>query len=409
MSRRPLAWKSLGRLGLCAGVLAPGGPAFAIDVELCARYAVDYADADAAVGDDYLTDNDEVLASGVRIQVVRNSDSAIVFDGNADDGGADDGCVAVTGLTTTNYSVVVLSTAQVAGNTLKVWNNDSSNALHAWVDPFWVPPLGGGTETFTTSLHDPWRILATATHALHRSDAGLSGENLVFYTQECSGGGSCLGANGRVYLCPSAACSNNPHNKYLVGHEMGHLVFFLGNGKDFTSFSYAYTPGTCDSDGGSGHRINSEEYQGAAANEGIAHFWAAFAFNDDTESNCGFDYYASSVDWDYNTSGDDDRISCEGSPDPSGAPTVDGADYHGDVCGGTADKGVEYDWLRLGWDLVSDESIPMEDIVEIWDLADPDAWNTNGSGVAEAMSDAADTVGWGAEYDYWADFNGTDR
>jgi hypothetical protein len=380
-------------------------------VELCARYAVDYADADAAVGDDYLTDNDEVLASGVRIQVVRNSDSAIVFDGNADDGGADDGCVAVTGLTTTNYSVRVLSTAEVAGNTLKVWNNDSSNVLHAWVDPFWVPPLGGGTETFTTSLGDPWRILATATHAMHRSDAGLSGENLVFYTQECSGGGSCLGGNGRVYLCPSATCSNNPHNKTLVGHEMGHLVFFLANNGVAATADSTYVGSVCDNGGsGSEHRINSEEYQGLAASEGLAHFWAAYAFNDEAESDCGFDWYGGEVEWDYvDYPLESERVSCEGAPDPARAPTVDGADFHGDVCGGASSKGVEYDWLRFGWDLVTDANMPVEDVFAIWDVANPQGWSSDGSGVAADISNAADWLGWGTEYDFWAGYNGTDR
>ena len=65
--------------------------------------------------------------------------------------------------------------------------------------------------------------------------------------------------------------------------------------------------------------------------------------------------------------------------------------------------------LRFAWDLVTDEGIPVEDILTIWATANPHTWNTDGSGVAEAMSAAASTVGWGSEYDTWASYNGTDR
>lgn len=400
---------------ICLAVTAALGvvarPAHAINATICVDYAVDYADA-GTVDDDWFTDNSDVDAAGVRIQVVRNADNVVVFDDYAADAGISIGCVTATALDPVSHRIRVLTEASVNGDTLKVWNNDTSNQLYARVIPSWYPPYGGSTTFITTPLTDWWRIMAASTWALERSNGGITGSTLVFYNQGCNpGGGSCLKpSNGRVYICPSTECSNNSHNKYLVTHEMGHLMFFLANNREFVQAGTTYVGAICNNGGaGSEHRINSEEYAGAAASEGLAHFWGAYAFNDETEFDCGFDWYGNSVDWDYDNDYEEDHISCEGAPDPVGAPSVDGNDYHGDVCGGASDKGVEYDWLRFAWDLVTDEGIPVEDILTIWDTANPDTWNTDGTGVAEAMSAAAATVGWGSEYDTWSSFNGTDR
>ena len=44
------------------------------------------------------------------------------------------------------------------------------------------------------------------------------------------------------------------------------------------------------------HSMNQKEHQSSAAWEGIAHFYAALAFNDTSESDCVFVYYKN-TDW----------------------------------------------------------------------------------------------------------------
>ncbi|RME24231.1 MAG: hypothetical protein D6798_11685 [Deltaproteobacteria bacterium] len=411
-------------------LLALSPVARALDVPIWFQYAVDFTDASTSSGDDYLTDLSPVAAAGVLLRVTRLSDGVLLYDDFVADSGTDVGCATVTGMSAfEDYRLAVVSKASVNGNIVSVLNNDTDNAKYACVVPSFRPSsVPGLTVTLTTNIADQWRTMAAATWAMRRSNAGLSGENLRFYTQRyVNPDGSMCGSCVRLvdsgpplilaaYMCPSAECLNT-FTKTLIVHEMGHMVARYANAgqKAHANYGYVPPPGGCIGEAGDSHALNSEEYQGAAAAEGIAHFWAAYAFNDESELDCAFDWYGDWIDWENNghTTGsvwDADLVSCAIYPNLALLTHgIGSGDYAADMCTAGAGRAVEYDWLRMLWDLVSAEGIPVEDVYDIWDAADPQGWASDGTDAAAAMSAGAATVGWQPETDTEAAFNGTDR
>ncbi len=80
-------------------------------------------------------------------------------------------------------------------------------------------------------------------------------------------------------------------------------------------------------------------------------------------------------------------------------------------------RGTPYDWMRMFWDLRTDEGVNPAIIFEIWDEADPHDWNEDGDGTgldypSGRMSLAAFDVGGSALQTSYIDVavdNGTTR
>jgi hypothetical protein len=386
--------------------------------DVCAQYGVDFDDADAAVGDDHITTAGDLPARGAWMEVKIAGSSTIVASGFAMESGADIGClqdVTASGLIT--YTVKLYSTAEIGGNTVDIRKNgtDNVNYTTSWA---WHP--GGGTKvTFATALDDQWNIAAAAGFAASRLDGGLSGETWRWYTEDCpTGSESCIAYNtGDTlwvgYGCHSSfgTCGSDPFKrKYLIAHQMGHLASIFKNGDLIAAVSTtAAADGACD--GGTGHSMHSKEHQSSAAYEGIAHAWAALAFNDSgAAADCGFSYYLP-PDWDNDGTPDPNEFDCDGTLYGS----IDGNDYLNDVCGGTlTGKGTEIDWLRFWWDLVTDGGLNDAQIFEIWAGASPDDWSTDGTGPpgaqpAKRLLDSADFLSLFTQWDAYDDANGVQR
>jgi hypothetical protein len=398
---------------------------------VCVEYKVSFVDADTAVGDDYFTSNADRPARGAMVRI-KEVGGSIIAEDNAEDSGADAGClVGVVLATGTAYEVRVLSSAVIGGNTLEVRDDPVSPSTYAeeWT---WTP--GSGTrKTFDTTIRDEWNVAAAAGFALLRQDAGMTGKGYRFYMDDssCTSGlPSCVQREGgagtpfRVFMCSvvegDTGCpSVNPpaYAKYVINHNLGHVVTAFANGGDralLNQSATATTSGDCDDNGG-GHAIHTEEYHSSAAWEGIAHLWAAMAFNDHSAAGdgCRFDYYLD-VDWDNDLDNDEDRFNCDGAPDPIGAPDVDGDDYTLDECDGTVGRGTELDWLRFWWDLVTDEGLNDDQVWAIWADADSDGWSANGTGDAEdqppeRLRHAAYLNGLVSKWTTWDDVNGVDE
>lgn len=110
--------------------------------------------------------------------------------------------------------------------------------------------------------------------------------------------------------------------------------------------------------------MRSKEYAKAGANEGFAHFYAADTWNaDEPNADCIFKYYKT-VEGVLRPT-----VDCEGS----------GGDfplaYHENVCGATAGRAVELDWLRLFWDVhtAANGVIAHDTIMSSW-LGGATAW-----------------------------------
>ena len=412
---------------LIAAVLLPADAA-AATYAVCAKYAVSFDDARSEVGDDHIVSNGDLPARGAWMEVIHGT-STVVASGYANESGGDIGCLSgVEGTTGYTYTVKLYSTAVIDENTVDIRNTDTAelNYSASWT---WGPGAGSKV-TFTTDVKDWWNIAAAAGWAASRLDGGMTAKTWRWYTQECpTGSQSCIaydsGASlweGYVCLSTHGACSTDPAlRKYLLAHQMGHLSSMHANGgliaaRDLTLAA----DGSCD--GGAGHKINSKEYQSSAAYEGIAHAWAAMAFNTyGSGQDCGFHYYVppDDPDWNNNNAPEDEWFDCDGELCSSSDCTssIDGTDYLSDFCGGTlTGRGTEVDWLRFWWDLVTDggTTVSDDDVFDIWLGASPDDWSPDGTGLsstqpATRLRVSAYDLYLGDVWDDWDNTNGVHR
>ena len=377
-------------------------------VRFCAKANIFYDDVDSSVGDDHWTDNAvDQLLYGARVRVQRNSDGLDVYYDYTSYSGTYIGCTPLLNLSSTeNYAVKVYSEAYVNGNYVTVRDNSSSDTRYNFILSSYYTPTASKTEQITTNQGNAWNITAASAFALSRFWAGLSGKTFTFYNSQnenCSG--SCLYL-GKVYLSTDGADS-----KYIITHEMGHAVAYHTNGGFSANSSYVATLDNCYTVSTRSHEMVSKEYNSSAANEGIAHFYAAITWNSPSYSDCQFEYYKT-VDYDLDSNLDDQTTGCECEPNDG---IGDCYDYLGDICSGTlANRGTEYDWLRFFWDMKTDQALSVSEIFGIWDEAHPWTWNQDDSGSssddpAVRLRDAANTLGFLTEWDNEDNLNGVHR
>jgi hypothetical protein len=167
--------------------------------------------------------------------------------------------------------------------------------------------------------------------------------------------------------------------KFVIVHEAGHWIADARAQQMLDAGDTSIEDATCPAEGTTIHSMRSEEWAGGAASEGFAHFYSADVWNDDDEDDCGFEYWRT----------------VEG----VGTPAVDceygGGDfplgYLEDACGGTAQHGVELDWLRAFWDVHTNGSTPPSFTgVANW-LDNAGSWSR--SNVYSVLDAEADDVG----------------
>lgn len=361
------------------------------NVTFCAKYDVVYTDA-SSYGDDYVTTNGVYPARGARIKVVRNSDGYVVYDGFSQDSGTTPGCIPALSLVVgQTYNVKVQSYASVNNNTLYVYDNNGAFGLGiSGYGPAAYAPTSNATYNITTpSGVTRWNIANAVGHAMWRRAAGLSGEVFELVNADSPAGyGGCYDrTDDLVYLSSTRA-----DDKYVIVHEFGHMLTARANYEAScastscaASNSYAATVDNCKTNDtnvpSTTHEANSKEYQSAALWEGIAHYYAAVAFNQTDQSDCTWVYYKN-TDWNLNGNILDSQetvpiaVSCEDYP-----TVANFSDYLGVKCNGILEnRGTEYDWLRFFWDLDTDQGVSTTSIYEIWNAANPHTWNSTGNG-----------------------------
>ncbi|MES2641998.1 MAG: hypothetical protein V4850_21110 [Myxococcota bacterium] len=399
------------------------------NVRFCMNWTVDFGDVGG--GDDFFTTNGARVARGTYWEVRNAADNSLLYSGYAVASGTNEGCTPTTLPlnSSVDYDVLLYSKAYVNGNTIVVYDDTSTPSMYAnqmWSD--WSPTASTTVTADTSTVGDWVNVTAAATTTIFRHNGGVTGKTFVVYDKGENGTLSGCQTHttpnfGGSKLCGDEVFITEAHasRKYLISHEVAHLLARYKDEDLAPNIDYDATdPPECLYGGTGDHAMSSLEFQSAAAVEGWAHFIAAVTFNDTSESDCSF-YYWKDVDWDADTLGDGSPkwVDCEyashcDNVDESCGPIVT-HDHMGYECGlTTANRAVEYDWLRFWWDTHTDAGETFLSCMDVWDRADPHDWLDVGTSPPADMPYArirkgADDEDILAGWDDRADYEGVDR
>lgn len=378
-----------------------------VSIEFCAEADTNFTDV---AGGDYWTSNgpDRELP-GVFLHV-EDTLSNVVFDDFTSDV---DGCATMTLDDAKYYRVWTTSKARTSGVDISVYDDIPTPVLTSWVHwgvtgAAFDPSGSDGSEVLTVPATTRSAVLAVATNMLEPTDWGLaSGTDLDFYDDGCCNGGAQIQASS--------------FSKTKIAHETTHGIGYRRDENSAPNFDYTSAEDGCDGDAvaTNKHAQVTKEFQSAAAVEGIADAGSAWMWNDTSESDCEYDrHYNSDFDLDGNPDNGDGRLSCEGIPVSGLAAYVTARDWLTDVVGADDDdldsvectgtllyRSSQLDWLRYGWDMMTDEGLSITDLMDIYDAANPKNWDPDSidanlsDDVIVRWEDAADAVGFGAAHD----------
>lgn len=380
-------------LCVAAPLVVASTPAYADKtVEFCVDIQTNFTDN---AGADFWTTNADRNARGVLLEVRLVSNGALQEGDYLSD---TTGCITWT-IPSGSYNVTAISEAEVNGVPIEVWSSDTGGSQYGWpLLTTWSPDTSDGSELLDIPASTESGMLAVATWLMHNNNMGLSGSTPLKYANDdcCS-----AGAGDWIYA------SNT--SQTIIAHETGHEIGYRREGDHTPIWDYNAAENNCDGKGvdQDKHADSTKEFQSGAALEGFGDTISAWAWNDTSQGDCTFNrHYVS--DWNLDgdtTDGESDQVNCEGEP-YSGAPgyvagrdwlegVVNGADSLG--CTGTlTNRSSQYDWLRYGWDMLQDESVPIDDYVDLYDDANPQSWDPN-SGTGTTADDPI--VRWEASAD----------
>jgi len=413
--------KTMTRLGSLFAVSTFQAPlAFATnyDVEICITIAPNFEDLE---GGDIWDENwgGTVFARGIWL-VIESWDDG-VFLATLKNGYVDDntGCYTQQVMSSTlDYAIKVKSRALVNGVYVGVYDDETTPTERTLV--FYAGTIANHfTPTSAAPLNlvvpdSNWsRELAVGTYAMNKNNAGL-GEELKYVDTLCCNGG---------YQRYIRAATDH---KFVLGHETGHGVLRIRDGNNTPQENQGAGEDNCNGDDiVTSHSTTSKEWYSTALKEGIADFYSAWIFNVHVgQSDCEYDrHYGTDFDLDGDFETADGLADCEAVPASGLASYVSGDDWLEDLInaadpaacsGGMTHKSTQFDILRYGWDMLTDQAVPFSEIVDIWDDANPRDWNdthnilTPANDPENRWSDAADANGFLAEH-LAEDHNGLDH
>jgi hypothetical protein len=318
---------------------------------------------------------------GAKIGISRYNSSGVwqasVFQGFVSDS---TGCTTVSLDSTQYYQMSVVGQASVNGVGIFVYEGPTiTDPIPTY--PKYGPgnqyhPTSGATITMRPPQEEWVSELAVAGLAMNFSNGGIS--ELIFDSTDCCNGGD------QVFTKAASM------RKFLVAHEIGHAVARRRDDSETPNVDYDYSDSdNCDSSGTAEAEARFQmEWPSAAMKEGWADFYSVWVWNDDTAGNCEFADWQDDLDIDLNgvidfAAATVNPISCEGIPMSGLESYVTARNWLLDVLsegteltcvGTTAGFGARWDATRYFWDMLTDESVPFGELVDIIDSCNPRTW-----------------------------------
>lgn len=325
-------------------------------------------------------------ARGIRARI-KIDGGATLFDTYTGDGTGSNpiGCTSIleTGTTTPQaFDITVWSSSKVNGNFVRARDVDW-NLQSLYVDNVQIPKGVASNVTMDASGDHRFNIMMAGSFAGLADNLGFSSYNINFIADHSSGATSRFNNEDPVLGPYLEMAQIHWNNKFIIAHEMGHLVAWVGTGEDATGIvdtncGYSTGTGVCDSSSQSqSHHMGSKEHNQCAAGEGWANFFAAKTWNTWNDQNdCWFtlpDIFQTQVD-------------CENAN--TGWPTR----FHHTTCPSPhTGKGVELDWLRTFWDLHTNPNPEISLATMLAWLDVYGAWDENSA--YAALDSAANSMG----------------
>jgi hypothetical protein len=393
------------------------GAANAANYKFCMYYHTSTSDSN--IGEDYYRSTTWWLARGARVRVRPQIwGAAPVFNDYAR---STDGCFEFSSSHTSFY-VDLYAQTRLGPN-----NNISIDAVAALTPDtteagYWTivtsPNLAPGTHYFYGPASAVSNLIAIASYTYYAFDTfGGSPNNkelkVRLKNESCPGvpNNSCASVapvapipeqgvaarRGVVNIHPD---SNS--KKFLIAHEMGHMIFGLFRADGFWGSGYdcGFDGGgpSCEFTSGHAHSLHSKEFQGCAMFEGFAHFVATDAFNNHGTQDAWFHYYKA---------GFPEEVNVEEGP-------VGGATRFMELmCGGPESYGgygVGLDWQRTFWDYHTDSGTKpshaqiMQQIVGAQQAQDYDKYSA-----FSYIATTAANMGFGQRWQDKSSWNGIDH
>jgi hypothetical protein len=332
------------------------GAANAANYKFCMYYHTSTSDSN--IGEDYYSSTTWWLARGARVRVRPQIwGAAPVFNDYAR---STDGCFEFSSSHTSFY-VDLYAQTRLGPN-----NNISIDAVAALTPDtteagYWTivtsPNLAPGTHYFYGPASALSNLIAIASYTYYAFDTtgGTPRNSKVLKVrlknESCPGisNNSCASVPPRESPAQRGVVNIHPDSnskKFLIAHEMGHMIFglFRGDGVFDPEYDCGFNGGGqhCVFTSGHAHSIHSKEYQSCAMFEGFAHFVATDVFNNHGTQDALFHYYKT---------GFPEAINVEEGPVGGSTQFMELMCTGPESYGG---YGVGLDWQRTFWDYHTD-------------------------------------------------------
>ena len=366
--------------------------AVAIEVKFCADILTDFKDAvpdwtETPMWDDYLNDN--AVARPLRGVRWIASGPGGYRSAYSESSGPDAGC-GILDLDDNTWAVGMVTQGKIGTNYVETRVLPATPNLYSYTWELAYVPVAPYVENYlyteVGTTAEPWNVFTNMGWAIHHRDGGMSGKTYTAWNAACPGGGGCYdNANNAIYR------GSNQVERYLVTHELGHLLFHMRTGGGSSNSALAVAglcigPDLLDA----GHHFSEREWQSEGFHEGFADFYAALTFNRQNESDCFVHWYKQS-DFDQDADLETFTSNCNGPPerDPFGNPMnaldvlnplVSGFDYLTDCAtdlgfgGALFNRSTEYDWMRGLWDLYRNGGLTLTKLLDVISQGSPSTW-----------------------------------